>query len=646
MENQYKITINEKGFIQNLKRLGYTFNQCFAELITNSQDANAKNIVVHKKENYVRIDDDGIGMDETSLKQKYDLMKQKNRDKYTTGCAGIGATASEFLIAKTKSIIITKISNSSEYLVAEVFWERAHKEFKLFDSINFRYANKDEIELFNSNARNSGTTTLLYYSIEDEEKINEILDNQFGNQFNIKDKRSIPNRFNISPLERFDIIFGQKNTNIFYKHWKNPNTIKLNLYNVKEYLCDEMNYKKQKYIIEVHRNVLKPNEYYYICENRIIDQYGEGRWKTTLSPYIKMCETNHVGNLVLYLYNPIHKERFDYENPKPITASIGLNENEHKYFNDDASSREFIQELQIFRNNHFIGIKKINFKNFNRNNMRANPTSANKLFYSRSFIDYFIESSEDDLNTPILDDIFGIQLNKNQNNYNTIPIPLERLIGCLIHEFSETVFTHFEDFTNKFNRNKEIQQKKTEFSKINTINNEIISTNKYNIEIDNNIYESEEFIKNINKYSELKNEIDILKKNIIELKKIRDTHVKNEVSQEIKEISGKNSNNGSNYVYKYENGRDNYIESSDNDSDSNSEKANVNNDYKSANVSTDNTNHKQHTLQKTTKENIDYITGKELKNILNRHLQDDKHYPSCIVNRLIISLDTHTKNYK
>ena len=414
-----KIEIDEKGFIKNLKRLGFTHHQCFAELMTNSLDAKAKNINIIKNKKDVRIIDDGVGMNMDLLIDKYKLMKQRNRTRDTTGCAGIGGTASEFILAKEKSIVLSKMEDCEDIVVAEVNWMLAHNEFKLFDSIHFRLAAKEESELFYSERNgNHGTTTVLYFIPEDDNKIQEVLENQFD----VKKKKKI------NPFERFDIIFGLKRCNITYNYWKNTNTLSLNLYNIRDYLNDNMNYKSNRYEIQILRNLDNKDEYIYVADNRVIDVHGttskgKNSYKSKLSKYHPYAETEKVGILVLHLYNPYQTDRFNLELPSLPGAGNILNDFEKKFFENDSTSRDFIMEMQVYRNNHYIGNKKLS-KDFNRTNSRANGSAANKLFYSRSFLEFFVESNEDDINTPILDDFFGVQLNKNQNNQNTLPIPL------------------------------------------------------------------------------------------------------------------------------------------------------------------------------------------------------------------------------
>ena len=139
-------------------------------------------------------------MNKAELIDKYDLMKQRNRDKDTTGCAGIGGTTSEFILAKEKSIVITKKTDNDEIFVAEVDWNRVYNQLKIFDSINFRKPTKEETKLFLAERQGNGTTTILYYNQKDEIELTKVLKEQFDPEM-VKE---------ISQCQRFDIIFWAK----------------------------------------------------------------------------------------------------------------------------------------------------------------------------------------------------------------------------------------------------------------------------------------------------------------------------------------------------------------------------------------------------------------------------------------------------
>ena len=471
---QNKISINEKGFIRNMSRLGFTKNQSFAEIFTNSIDAGATKIHIEKNKKNIKIIDNGKGMNNVLLRNKYDLMKQRKRDKNTTGCAGIGGTTSEFILAKIKSVVISKMIDD-KIVVAEVDWNRVYKEHKLFDSITFREATKEEEDEFNLDREDEyGTTTILYYDQKDEDEVTKILKNQFHKN----------NKLEINHFERFDIIFGLKNCEFTFKHWKYP-IKKLELYDLRQYIKDENNYKFTNKEIHVYR-LLVSDEYIYICDNKKIS------FKKNLMPYIKKGETELVAIIKLNIYNPYDKTRFDYDNPYELPkVTSNYNEYEKNFFrSNEVDDRDFIQETQVYRNNHYLGTKKI-FTN--RSNARGDGKSKNKLYHTRSFIEYYVESSENE-NENILDDIFGVQLNKNQNNHNTLPIPLARLIEGLINEFHIETWQHFDDTIVEFKKNKLINYKNDVGTTLISNTKAILNNKEYSELIDEYIKKIETFI--------------------------------------------------------------------------------------------------------------------------------------------------------
>ena len=507
MESPSRITIDEKGFIKNLLRLGFTKNQSFSEIFTNSIDAKSTKIIIQKNKNTIRIIDNGVGMNKEELKNKYNLMKQRTRDRDTTGCAGIGGTTSEFILAKIKSIVITKKAKSDDIFVAEVDWNRVYTEHKLFDSIIYRPPTCEETEIFLAERDGPGTTTILYYAKEDETELTNLLDSQFDP----KKKKDITH------CERFDIIFGHKNCQFVYTHWKTKKDIILELYNLNKYREEDMNYKFKDYDIEIHKEINSGN-IIYICEGRIIDVHGstgKGKktYKKTLSKYIKTCDTTKVGIIKLNLYNPYDEKRFDINNPKLPGASQKLNNYENKFFRPLGETnafldREFIQEMQIYRNNHYLGIKNI----CNKNSSRASGEANNKLFYTRSFIEFFVESEEDEIEISPLDELFGVQLNKNQNNKDNIPLPLGRLIDGLIIEFHSEVWDYFKYRIKEFKRKNQIITKKNICDNLFTTSKLLIEA-KFDTKIETIINDLTSCILDLDNYNELSHYINTLDTN-------------------------------------------------------------------------------------------------------------------------------------
>lgn len=64
-------SINEEGLLNDFDRKGFTYAQCFGEIISNSIDADANDIKFICSNNEILIIDNGVGMDETNIKNMF-----------------------------------------------------------------------------------------------------------------------------------------------------------------------------------------------------------------------------------------------------------------------------------------------------------------------------------------------------------------------------------------------------------------------------------------------------------------------------------------------------------------------------------------------------------------------------------------------
>ena len=114
------------------------------------------------------------------------------------------------------------------------------------------------------------------------------------------------------------------------------------------------------------------------------------------------------------------------------------------------------------------------------------------MFYTRGYVEFFIESDKDDIDISPVDNIFGVQLNKNQNNQDNLPKPLARLIEVLIEKFHLDVWNYFEDRIDSYKKQLEIKK----IQKIYESCAEIIDTAKNYID-NSNIEVIQGIIKNL-----------------------------------------------------------------------------------------------------------------------------------------------------
>ena len=166
--------INEAGFLKNFEYKGITTLAAYDELLSNSYDAKAKNVFITNGNNkWITISDDGLGLNANDAKYMFSMYKEKERYE-TIGMANAGAKYSLYSLShKIKSIIISL--KDGIYITIIIDWNKMIKEGKYTKNITLHNSTEDEIALFNTIERTSGTTILNPYYRENW----ELLEHQF-----------------------------------------------------------------------------------------------------------------------------------------------------------------------------------------------------------------------------------------------------------------------------------------------------------------------------------------------------------------------------------------------------------------------------------------------------------------------------------
>jgi hypothetical protein len=205
-------SINERGFINNLDRQGFTKVKCGSELIANSIDANSSNIIFTLDINFVKLMDDGYGMTLDKLKTMVNVYGEHHCKHKSMGVSGFGFSAASFQWSKGRGKIPKRVyvytkNKNSNYFKACIPWDTMFNEGLFTGQIKITLMTSDEISDFiltrrNAGLREIGTTIVFPYA----ESIRELLDEQFD-----KEKSNSDNLGN-----SWRIIFGKTEQCIRY----------------------------------------------------------------------------------------------------------------------------------------------------------------------------------------------------------------------------------------------------------------------------------------------------------------------------------------------------------------------------------------------------------------------------------------------
>ena len=202
-------SINERGFINDIDKRGFTIIQCLCELIANSIDAKAKFVKFQIESNFIKIIDDGEGMTKEHLTNMWDMLRQNHLEDESMGISGLGAKAATKILSQDKEVkLIT--NNKGNYITNIVPWNQIVKEGIYTDKIIMTDKTSEEDKRLFRNERNdifTGTTIFIPYN----ENLHYIIENIFSNKSTSKEK------YDLLFEKRVDMIFGEfSNINIIF----------------------------------------------------------------------------------------------------------------------------------------------------------------------------------------------------------------------------------------------------------------------------------------------------------------------------------------------------------------------------------------------------------------------------------------------
>jgi hypothetical protein len=407
-------SFDESGWLSSLTSMGFNIELCLSELIANSIDA--MNNINDNGENYIKfipymngqrllIIDNGHGMQQSDLINMFSAYK-KNSECKRIGNYGIGSKAALYNLGKSSYCkVITKLVSGMPY-TAFVDWTRILANQKYTGMIKISDSDTNDIKIFNDYLQ-LGHGTIIDIPLTAD--INATITNQFNYTISMDDNSNY-----VEPINRWGVRYGRFNTNIYF------NDVKLRLYNPTSDMNNILEYEINCY---KHKD---KGEYYFTVnyndELQEIKKHGSG-----YSTKLTTCKTNYnnfrfndIGTFILQV--------FKTPSDKLITGSKTLNYYDKEYFGIDvdnskhskvyASVLNLCNNVKIIRNNHLIGLKNIYNPDY-----RANGESNLRNLINCE-LHYFPISTQ---NNP-LDELIGVQVNKNQLSTDNLPKNLVRII--------------------------------------------------------------------------------------------------------------------------------------------------------------------------------------------------------------------------
>jgi len=438
-------SINEEGFIKNLFRKGFNMNRALSEIIQNCIDAGCSKIECIKILNKIIITDDGKGMNDEELSYMWDAYRENHSNEISGGVSGLGSKPSTLIMSQTSLVIVYTKSQKGNYIKAIVPWEEIFRDKVYTNKIKVINMNDDEIKMFKCHQTNTGTILEFNYS----HKLFDCLKLQFYDSKKIDDI-----------TQRSDWIFSEFPQTITFINKDNNESQELLKY---KYFSAHINdyYNLNNKTIEVFK-MNNDNIVYAIklSENRYIHQI-ENKRGFQMDEFIEYRTCIKIGTIIIKCGLRKDIKYFDCNKPIIPGASKVLLEYDSKFFSNGVAGENSGDEIKaslwyphITRNGQNIGIIK-SLPKMNFASARASGKSCLSNNHIRTSVMYNVNSSQ----TNNMDELFGIQENKNQLNSHSIDIKFLRTIEHIMKETADNIWDNFQDYVNKEVTRKELERK-------------------------------------------------------------------------------------------------------------------------------------------------------------------------------------------
>jgi len=380
---------------------------------------------------YTYIIDDGFGMNREKLESMWDMYRENHINDESGGVSGVGAKPSTLIISNDTTVKIYTKSLGNEYYTAIIPWGDIVKNLRYEGEIKIRIMNSEEQEKYNEYLHTTGTIIEVEKNIE----LTKYLYKQFIDPKSIDDI-----------TQRIDWVFSKFQVEISFKNQDMSESSILNKYN---YFGaeDELYYFKDRYEIKVYKmnygyeyallDIEKDNLKYYSKKS--------GGWY--LDIFNKFREGKKIGDFDLEVCLRKDDDYFKFSKPIELPgASRVLLNYEKQYISNGVKGEMSGEEIKknlwypdICRNSQNIGLIK-SLPTLNPASGRSNGEACLLRHHIRTCLSYYVNSTQDNK----LDELMGIQENKNQFNSHAIDEKLLRVMEFCMKNSSDKLWKTFE----------------------------------------------------------------------------------------------------------------------------------------------------------------------------------------------------------
>ena len=414
-------SINDSGVLRNLYRKGFTPVQCLSELMGNSIDAEANNILYSITEDPdIKIMDDGKGLTRIAIRDMFEVYKENHKGQKKLGVSGVGGKVATMILSKEKSVKMHTKSRNDSYYSITIPWDSMFREQKYSDMIKVSEMTDLEISNFckeRENMKNKDTGLTIFIPF------NDVLVDEIEKQFSFPNDDIFPD---CDMSKKLSVIYGGFPIDVKYQHFESKPKL-MNKYNYFNRENNEYYLGKTSNIIHMYE---KGNIKRYISNDngkeKEIKKSGKGYSKNPDDVTESLNGWKHLGDYSVLVGCRRDENYFTERNTSmPDTAVDTPLAYDKEHFGD--STHESLYKTQLVRNNQHIC--SFDLPETLISNRRANAKSMFKNRHLKKHLSYDPNSDQDNSQ----DLVCGIQENKNQCSC-LLPLPFLRLIQHIINK--------------------------------------------------------------------------------------------------------------------------------------------------------------------------------------------------------------------
>ena len=429
IENMTVGDIDERGFVNNLSRKGFTQTKSLSEGHGNSVDSHSDNIKYQVEPTQIKEVDDGCGMSQIGLKNAFSVYRSNHENDRSIGVSGIGMKAHLYISGNKKPTKTITKTEDGPYLTAEAPWDKIHIEGRYTDMINIRSSTQEEIDEFNLDRANSvvkrGTTHIFEHTSEFAEAI--------AQQFETPNTSD-----NFVPEDQFSVIYGRFPQTVTFHHFENPQPKVLQNYNYFHGQQSDFYGGIQEDRILFMKNNSGNERFIWKSSHGDFEITRMGRgWgnEVRLVSPGSLLSYKQFGEATIISGARRDSEYFDDANPVMPGGSIVIHPYDQLHVGQNF---EFLAKMPVIRNRQLIGITEL--PGLKISSARGNGETMCKVFNVHCEFRYDPSSRQDNE----LDLIVGVQECKTQY-ICSMPPNLKRLVKCIRFEKAQKIWNSFKE---------------------------------------------------------------------------------------------------------------------------------------------------------------------------------------------------------